>query len=286
MSQASLMTGVLLMVLTTFIASTAAASSKYIGGLVSVEQIVCFQYGISLLFVLPVLAKPVQLQVAPADRIAMLLRAVSGLIAFYSYFLAIMSIPLVEATLLRNSSPLFIPFLGLVWLGTSFRFQHFVFLLLGMAGIIIILNPEVARISSGHVLGIVSALGVALSVVSTRKLSQRYSAPVILFYHYLLSFLGMLPFALLNWQPLSVDVLPWLLYIGVAVHLALYLYTRALGLACANAVAPVIYLGVVFSGLLDWLIWHHQPSLRTLAGILLVIVAGILATRSSSKNTA
>ncbi|MCB1616669.1 MAG: DMT family transporter [Pseudomonadales bacterium] len=276
--------GVLFMVLTTFVASTAAAMSKHIGQMASVEQVVFFQYLICFLLVAQLVRKPRQLQVGPDDIFAMLVRALSGLVAFYSYFLAIRYIPLVEATLLRTSSPLFIPLLGFLWLHTQIRLQHFLFLLMGLAGIVIILNPGISVLNAGHLLGLVSGVTVALSVISTRKLANSYRPQVILFYHYLVSTLGMLPLALSHWQPLHGMVWFYLLYIGIAVHFSLYFYTRALGLACANSVAPIIYLSVVFAGLFDALIWQYTPSLVALSGMSLVVLAGILATRFSAKN--
>ncbi len=284
MPQDNIAKGVVLIVITTLVASTAAAATKYIAGSATVEQIVFFQYFISFILVTPLVRGATHLEVRRGDRWAMFIRAVSGLLAFYTYYLAIREISLVEATLLRTSSPLFIPLLAFLWLHTRVRGHDVAALCIGFIGIFIILNPTVTLPGIGHAFGILSAIAVSLSVVSTRRLAADYSPQTILIYHYFISAVGMLPLAIYTWQDIPLSTWPYILYIGASVHVALYLYTRALTFASANVIAPLIYLSVVFAGLFDWLLWDQTPGVYTMVGMAVVIAAGIAATWYSSQQ--
>ena len=52
-----------------------------------------------------------------------LLRALLGLAAMYSYFYAVAHMHLAEAILLNYSTPLFMPFIGLLWLGERIPYK-------------------------------------------------------------------------------------------------------------------------------------------------------------------
>ena len=96
--------------------SLAAAGSKLLDGKASAEQIVFFQYLICLLCVAHLLPSPHKLRIAAGDRITLVLRGLSGLLGFYALYAAIREIPLIEAVLLRNTAPFFVPLLAALWL--------------------------------------------------------------------------------------------------------------------------------------------------------------------------
>ncbi len=279
--------GVLFMLLTTLLASTAAAATKYIAEGATVEQIVFFQYLICLLLIIPLIRHPRQLRVDVGDRWAMFIRAMSGLVCFYSYFWAVRYIPLAEATLMRNSAPLFVPLFALWWLKAVISPFHIVSLVLGFIGVLIMLKPEAATSPGvGHLAALISALALAISIVSTRRLAHTSTTQTILFYYYLLSTIGMLPMAISNWQPIAPTAWPLIIYVGFAIHGALYLYTQALAYASAVVVAPIAYFSVVYAGLFDWLLWQQAPTWLAIAGMALVIGGGILTTVVSAKGEA
>lgn len=64
----------------------------------------------------------------------------------------------------------------------------------------------------------------------------------------------------------------------------MWLYTQAYTYAKASVVAPVSYPGVVFAGLPGWLIWEHVPDAIALAGMCLVISAGLLSIYSAQPQ--
>jgi drug/metabolite transporter (DMT)-like permease len=53
--------------------------------------------------------------------------------------------------------------------------------------------------------------------------------------------------------------------------------------ASAEKVGPFIYSVIVFSALIDWIVWSHPPTLLAYLGMALVIGGGLVAIRAKSK---
>jgi drug/metabolite transporter (DMT)-like permease len=51
--------------------------------------------------------------------------------------------------------------------------------------------------------------------------------------------------------------------------------------ASAVTLAPIIYAVIVFTALINWAVWGHVPTLLEAAGMLVVIVGGIIAVTGS-----
>ena len=270
--------GILFAIASSLVASTAGAASKMIADVVQVTTIVLFQYGLCLLLLVPMFLRYPLSHWSTRRPGAHLLRGLAGWLCFYAYYLAIKHIPLVDAALLRNTAPLFVPLLIWGWMKVEIPKSHWQPLILGFIGVILILKPDLEGVETWHLIGLISGLSLALSMVGTRVLSNTEPASVILFYYYLISFLCSLPLAIMEWQAIPLWTLPYLLYIGFSISLTMWCYTRAYTLAKASIVAPINYSGVVFAGGLGWLIWGHIPGTVALAGIVLVVVAGLLSS--------
>ncbi|MRI33531.1 EamA family transporter [Endozoicomonas sp. OPT23] len=278
--------GVLFALATTLVASTAGAASKLISSDVPVAMIVLAQYAICLLIALPWLIKELSstfrgkslnesvLKTSrPWTHIA---RGITGWLCFYAYYQALAYIPLVDAALLRNTGPLFVPLVVWLWLKKKVRKRVVMPMVLGFAGVMLILKPDMEGFKVWHLVGLASGLLLACSMVGTRTLATTEPSSRINFYYFSISFLCSVPVALANWQPVPLSALPYLLYIGASIWLTMWFYTRAYGYARASVIAPVNYSGVVFAGLIGWLLWSHIPDATALAGMSMIILAGIL----------
>ncbi|CAA0109847.1 Riboflavin transporter [Zhongshania aliphaticivorans] len=274
-----LLTGLLLSLVTVFISSTIAAVGKHVSQDVHVSAIVLVQYGISFLFALPSVMKAGRQGILTSRPRLHLIRGVSGCACFYLYYVALSKISLVEASLLRSSAPLMVPLVIFVWFSQRVRKEAWPPLVIGFVGVMLVLKPGFADFSQWHVLALLSALGLAVSMVSTRVLAQHEPQNRILFYYFSISLLVSLPFYFWNGQAIPTSAWPSLLYMGVASYLCFVMYTLAYRYVSASALAPISYFGVVFSGLLDWLIWEHIPDTLTFIGIACVVMGGVLVLR-------
>lgn len=269
---------------TTLVGSSAGAASKWISGAVPVPTIVLVQYSICLLVILPWLWRQPIHRLRTRHLKTHLARGIAGWLSFYCYYEALNRISLVDAALLRNAAPLFVPLVAWLWVGALVPAKRWLPLMLGFAGIALILRPGSSDINPGHLAGLLSGATLAASMVGTRILSQTESASLIMFYYFSISAICSLPLGLYHWQPIPIWTWPYLLFIGLSIFLAMFLYTHAYSYAKPSVVSPISYFSVVVSGILGWLIWDHLPTSTALFGTLLVIVAGGLTLYLTAKE--
>lgn len=283
-SKKQILIGLSLSLVTVLLSSTVAAVGKHVSLQVHVSSIVMVQYGLSFLFALPSIMRAGRGSLVTARPGLHLVRGISGCGCFYLFYLALSHISLVEATLLRASAPLMVPLVIFAWFKQGVGRHAWPPLVIGFIGVVLVLKPGFAGFTPWHVLALLSALGLAVSMVSTRELMRSEPQNRILFYYFLISVIVSLPFFLFNYQPIPLSAWPGLVYMGVVIYLGFVLYTLAYRYISASVSAPISYFAVVFSGLLDWLIWDHIPDQLTFIGIVCVVCGGVLVLRSPPES--
>lgn len=265
-----------LSVLMVFLASTAAAATKYVSGNVAIEAIVAMQYLVCTLLCLPRILRP-GLQRLRTERVGLhLMRGLAGVAGFYLFYAALDNIPMMDAMMLRQSAPLTVPLVLWMWSRETVPKNAWLPLIVGFVGIAIILRPSPSGLSWWHAGGFLSALCLGVSMVATRKLAATEPTVRILFYYCVLSLACVLPFTVNDFNGLA--ALDWLamIYIGAAIYWVLELYTRAYGMAPTAAIAPINYFAVVLAGFWGWLFWSQVPDRWSVLGSALVIIGGLL----------
>lgn len=252
---------------------------------ISTGIIVFFQNAISLLLFLPWMLRGGISGIKTHRWKMHIVRAVTGLLSQALMFIAVKRMPLMNAVLLANSAPLFIPVLSWAWLRQRVSGIVWFSVLLGFAGIVLILHPNAAILRNpAALLATAAAAFSAVALVTVNQLSSTDSTDRILFYYFLISSLASLPFALRAWKTPSAH--DWLLLTGIGVFMAVsqLLIILAYRHASAERIAPFNYSVVVFSGLIGWFVWHNTPGILALAGVLLVTAGGVLSTKFGGPN--
>lgn len=256
---------------------------------VSTATIVFFQNFISLLLFLPWAlrhgASPLK-----TPRIGLhILRACAGLLSQVLMFAAVKKMPLMNAVLLTNSAPLFIPLITWAWLKEQISGIVWASLLVGFVGVIMILKPSPALITNpAALIATTAAIFSAFALVTVNRLSTTETTQRILFYYFLISSIVTAPFALIGggvFHPMAPRDWLYLLGIGIFMASSQLLIILAYRHASAGRIAPFNYSVVIFSGLIGWLVWKNTPNLLSLFGVILVTVGGILSTKFGGPNS-
>jgi len=269
--------GTVLIVIAFFFVAVMSAFGKAAAS-VPASVLVFFQNAISLVIMLPWMlahgVRPLKTERLPLH----IVRALSGLLSQALFFVAVKHMSLVDAVLLVNAAPLFIPLVVLVWLRTPIATMVWAGLVIGFAGVLLILQPSPALLANpAALIAAAAAVFSAIALVAVNRLSSTDHPNSILFYYFLISTIAAAPFTIFGWStPAPHD---WWFLIGVGVFMALaqLFIILAYRHAPAQTIAPFNYSVVVFSGLIGWLFWNHVPDRLALLGILLVCAGGILS---------
>ncbi|MEM7216680.1 MAG: DMT family transporter, partial [Pseudomonadota bacterium] len=128
-----------------------------------------------------------------------------GLISFAqvgTLFYALHSIPLTDALLFRETSPLWVPILSAIFLHEAMPRKLWVVLAVGFFGIALVLHPQLSEFSIGYVVAVLNGLLFAIQNLLTRHLNQQHEPQErILFYIYAVGIATSLGPAALTFTP-------------------------------------------------------------------------------------
>src|SRR5262245_1917616 len=159
-----------------------------------------FQSSISLALFLPWVLRHGIADVRTNQFPLHIVRAMSGLLSQLLYFWAVHTMQLVDAVLLVNAAPLFIPIVAFLWNRTSITWPVALSLLIGFVGVVLIIRPGRDLLTDPSALiALSAALFSAIALVSVNKLSGQNKPDTILFYYFLIGSVATLPFALAQW---------------------------------------------------------------------------------------
>jgi len=273
--------GIVLIILAFFCLALISAFAKAVAPDVSSGVIVFFQYAISLVVLMPWFVRVGVRNLRTHKLKLQLVWSIFGLGSQFLLFVALTTIPLLDASLLANASPLFIPLVVWVWQKERPDAWLAFTLLLGFVGIVLILQPGGASriVSLGTPIAIAAGVCSAIGLTAAGLLQKTELVPRTLFWYFLLSPLLVSPISFATWTMPTPRAWLYLLLIGVCMAAAQLLTVLAYTQASPSRLAPFNYSVVVFSALIGWVVWNEVPNLLTLAGAVLVAVGGILSTQ-------
>jgi S-adenosylmethionine uptake transporter len=222
-----------------------------------------------------------------------LLRGGLLFLSFTAYMMALAALPLAEVASIRNSAPLMITFLSVVWLSEKVGLRHWIALIIGFIGVLLIVKPGTASFNLGSVFMLLSTLCYALSVMLTRQLRTTDSSATMAFYSSLVYLIvacvaapisilvGEIPnvhpsiaFLLKAWS--TPNILDFAIMCGLGLVWAggMYFMARAYSLAQASVIAPFEYVTLPINVFWGFAIWHEFPTLLTWVGAFLTLLSG------------
>ena len=252
---------------------------------VNIGTIIFFQYMISLILCVPGILKNGISSLKTNKFKAHLLRDLTGILTFGLYFLALTFISLVNASVLRSTTPFWLPLILFLWRGDRISKMLWASIILGFLGIGLVIKPTAhGYLNIGSLLALGSGFFMAISALTIRRLSATEPAQRTLFYYCLIATITSLPFALTHWVHLSGHTVLLLILIGILMYVTQYTLILAYRSAKASVLSPISYSVIVFAGILEWIIWNKTPDLLGYLGITLVILAGIATIIFERKN--
>lgn len=257
---------------------------KKIGDALPTSMLIFFRFGISLILLLPLIVIDQNFTFKIQEPMRYFLRILASLSALFLVFYVIKFIPLVDALLLNNTAPLFVPVISLFLTGAKTPRDAWIGIILGFIGVVVIMRPGQEIFSLMSMIALISGFLAAFSIVQIRLISKTSSTNQILFYYFLISTLLSVPVILLQWQsPSSFE--NWLLLLAIGIFGTLYqvFSTLSYSVSSVRLVSSLFFLIVVFGGFFDWLFWNQVPDFSTLVGASLVIIGTIITVYFGQK---
>ncbi len=203
------------------------------------------------------------------------LRTIFGLIGLYCISSALQTESLGNVVVLNNTAPFFVPFIAWIWLKERILHRLWFGLIVGFVGILIVLRPAISHFNAGLILALLSGLATGLLIVATKRIAHEDFLKV-LFYYFLIIWVILAPFLFTNWTLPPPKIWLYLILAAISSILAQLSFTAAFRYAPPQEVAPFVYTSVIFSGLIDWIIWEVTPDLFSFIGWVVVCTGGVM----------
>jgi len=186
---------------------------------------------------------------------------------------AIGALTLAMVFAIEFTMPVWVAVLATLFLGERMNRGRLVMLALGLAGIAIIVRPDLGGLHPAVFVMVLGSVFYAGNMIMTKRLSATDSPMAVLFWMSLIqlpiTLLGALPY----WVAPQPADLAWALGIGMASFAAHYTMTRAMKLGDATLVVPIDFLRLPLIALIGAFVYDEPVEVATFAGAA-VIFAG------------
>lgn len=212
------------------------------------------------------------------------LRASFSLGAMFFGFLAIIHLPMAEATSLGFSQVLFVTLGAILVLGEKVDGRRWIAMIVGFAGVLIILRPTGQAMSFYAISAIIGAAFGAGITITVRMLGQSERTETILFWQGLLMSLALLLPTWWLWVAPTAREWLWLIATGIVGTAGQWLITRAYQYGEASALAPLDFVRLLLATAAGFIVFGEIPDLVTVLGAGLVVLGTLYTVRRNSRK--
>jgi drug/metabolite transporter (DMT)-like permease len=199
-----------------------------------------------------------------------------------SFFVGLTLIPFSEVTALSFSAPLFATVFAVLVMGERVRARRISALVIGFAGVLVVIQPGAGTLSVGALLILGSSFTWAIAMTMIKSLSRTESSVTTTLYAGLFMALITFPPAYYVWIDPSLVQFAWLLGIGISGTVGHVAFAQAFKLAEMSAVLPLDFLRLVWASTYGFLLFGEIPSLASWSGGLIIFAsASYIAFRES-----
>jgi drug/metabolite transporter (DMT)-like permease len=215
------------------------------------------------------------------------IRALFVVLSQYAFYYYLTKSSLLNATLLYMTGPLFVPLISRVIDKIPIKPKIWVSLIIGFSGVICLLNPIGFVFNWFVILGLLAGFLNACSQITFHRLS--HSADIdtqILIMYSLATLISAVPLLSISfyipWHQILRhldDARYFILLIALAVVAVSTQTLRAKAYSKVNkamSLSPFLYIVILLTGIIDWLVFGIKPDLWSYIGAGLIIVSGLI----------
>ncbi|MEK9799395.1 MAG: DMT family transporter [Alphaproteobacteria bacterium] len=254
-----------------------------------------FSRSLFAVFMVALLGKLLGLSIIPKLWKPVLVRTFFMVVAIFLYFSVLPMIPIAEAGAGLFTSPIFVLLFSVIFLKERIGWRRISAVITGSCGVLLVLRPGGEGFSLYHLLPVLSGASYALgSIITFRYLSDESPLAILMSFIVAIGLCGGIfatgltmfpvseelitqaPFLYKGWQAVDSQFWIWMGVIAAGACLALSMMTRAYQIAQTSYAAIYEYAYLISVGIFSWAFWGVIPGMLSIAGIGLIIVAGIL----------
>ena len=277
--------GALLALLAFGIFATHDVFVKTLGAIYSPIQIVFF----SVLFSFPLAMVMLMRDAKPGTLLPrhpwwMALRTIASVATAVSAFYAFTVLPLAQTYAILFASPLLITILAIPVLGETVRLRRWLAVIVGLTGVMVVLQPGATELTLGHAAALTAAVGGSIASIIVRRIGADERPVVMLLYPMVANFVVMGAALAFVYIPMPIE------HLGLVALVAAFAWTagRCIIVAYqsgeAAIIAPMQYSQIIWATLYGALFFDETIGRPTLIGAGIIIAAGLYIVLRESRT--
>lgn len=266
--------GFILMTLSAFFYAVTDVFIKFMSPSIGPIPIAFVRFLLGGLILLPFLVQGHESLKGSSTRV-LLLRGLTGTLAFFCLVKSIAMIPLSNAIVLFYTFPFFTTFFSFLLLKEPLKKLEVLLTVIGLMGIYILINPSSHSYSLGHVFGLLAGGFTGLTIVLIRKVRKTNGPLIIYFYFCLVGGTVSFPFFVVNFTMPNFELILLLVVLAVIFLIAQLLMNQAFKYCKASEGATILMSEVVFTGIAGVLLFKDSLGLDFLVGASLIVGCGV-----------
>ncbi|WP_151717986.1 DMT family transporter [Gemmobacter serpentinus] len=231
------------------------------------------RFAFGVLFLLPTVAPMLRRGFPPGALTLFGLRGLVHTAAVICWFHAMARLPVAEVTAIGYLNPILVTLGAALFFGEVLAMRRILAVVVAILGAGIVLRPGLREVTDGHFAQMAAAFFFAASYLFAKRLSGLVPASTIVAMMSICVTLGLLPFALWVWVPVSLTQLAALALVAAFATSGHYCMTRAFGVAPMTVTQPVTFLQLIWATLLGWLVFGEGVDIFVLLGGGVIIAA-------------
>jgi drug/metabolite transporter (DMT)-like permease len=198
---------------------------------------------------------------------------------------AIGALTLATVFAIEFTMPVWVALLAVFFLGERMNQGRVIMLVLGLAGIAIILRPEVGGFHPATLVMVLGSVFYAGNMIMTKRLSATDSPLAVLFWMSAVQLPVTFATAVPQWvTPVPAD-LPWIVAIGAGSFIAHYSLTRAMKLGDATLIIPIDFLRLPLIAAVGTLAYGEPFDALILVGAAVIFAGTYYSLSRETRRT-
>ena len=246
-------------------------------------EVVFFRNLLAFIVMLPLLTSTGLAAIKMNNTKLFFMRGFFGAIGMLAGFTCLTLIPLAQATAISFSKPIFITIGATIFLGEIIKARRIAAIIIGIIGMLIIVQPGVNSLSFGIMLAIIAALAHSINALIVKKLTLTDSPQAIVMWMVIILIPITFVPAVTVWQWPSFET--WLYLWGIAIvgTLAHFSWTKSYTMAEITSLESIEFIKLPIMALFGWMIFSEIPGTWTWIGGSIIFISTIYISRREAK---
>lgn len=212
-----------------------------------------------------------------------LARAFTSVLTMATFFWALSLMPLADVVALSFAAPLMMTMLSVFVLGESVGSRRWGAIIIGFAGVLIMLQPTGAGFAWTALIPLACALFYAISIIVSRQLTATESTETLMLWVSVAAIVASAPFMPWEWQTPPLFDMAIFAFTGVASGAGQFFMVRAFRYGEVSMLAPIEYTALVWASALGFVIWGDVPGWPIVIGAAILIASSLYIVRRETR---